>query len=956
MKVDEAKTGSAFLIRVRKYALWILGVFVLYGIFGFFVFPGLVKQFVLTRLSESLHRPVAIRRVAINPLSLSLVMEGLEIRGREEEAEIFAAFDGLYLNLQLSSLWRRGPVIDEIRLVNPRIRFARLAENRYNFSDLIAPKEEESAEKIEKAKDAKLAFSLNNIQVSGGHFEFDDRVIGEKYVASDLALRLPFFSSMAYATEIFVEPHFSAILDGAPIEIKGQSKPFSASRESEFKLVLRQVPLPKFFAYFPTGMPVLLKSGALDTDLTFVFDLARGLKPRMTFSGTAAVRDLEMSEANGSLLLKLARLDLALAADPFGGKYQIERLSLDAPEVAVRADRAGKIVWRDFLPKTKSARDAPALNWSLAEGIIRGGRLRWSDASLAKGAPIDFETIEALVRNLDGKGGMADFGMTFALKGQEKHAGEVKISGKLGIAPFEADFGLNARTVDLLPWQPYFSGMLNLDLKRGQVSANGQAQLRRLTSQGTMTGGFSGELTIGNFLSLDKARSDFLRWKSLHLGGIDARFGPGSVAISDIALSDFFARLIVSPEGRLNLFDIARQEAATSTEAGPALPLSIDRITLQGGSVHFTDHFIKPNYSARLGEIGGRLSGLSSAPETQASLELRGQYDRVAPLKILARINPLSAQPYLDLQAEVQGVDLTALSAYSGKYAGYAIDKGKLSLFVKYKIENRQLEAENRLFLDQLSFGGAVESADATTLPVRLAVSLLKNRKGEIDINLPVSGSLDDPQFSVGGLILRMLVNLLTKAAISPFALIGSMLGGEELDDVAFDPGRATLTPEATERLEKLAGALIERPGLKFEIEGRADPDQDTEGLKRARLERKIRVIKRGEGEDDAPQVFTAEEYPGLLARVYAEEDFPKPRNMIGFVKTLPVEEMEKLILAHTRVGEDDLKMLADRRAKAVRDWLIAREVDAGRIFLLPSKVGIAEEGKPASGASFSLK
>ena len=159
---------------------------------------------------------------------------------------------------------------------------------------------------------------------------------------------------------------------------------------------------------------------------------------------------------------------------------------------------------------------------------------------------------------------------------------------------------------------------------------------------------------------------------------------------------------------------------------------------------------------------------------------MRGNYDNVAPLTIAAQINPLSGKPYLDLQADVKGIELTALSAYSGKYAGYAIDKGKLSLFVKYKIENDQLEAENRVFLDQLTFGDAVDSPEATSLPVKLAVSLLKNRAGEIDINLPISGSLNDPEFSVGGLVIKVIVNLLGKALTSPFALIGSMFGGGE--------------------------------------------------------------------------------------------------------------------------------------------------------------------------------
>jgi len=401
------------------------------------------------------------------------------------------------------------------------------------------------------------------------------------------------------------------------------------------------------------------------------------------------------------------------------------------------------------------------------------------------------------------------------------------------------------------------------------------------------------------------------------------------------------------------------------------MPIKIDKVTLQGGQVRFTDNFVKPNYTATLKQIGGHVTGLSSAPNSIANVDLRGSYDEVAPLVLTAKINPLSVKPYLDLQAEVKGIELTPFSSYSGKYAGYAIEKGKLSLFVKYKIENDQLTAENRVFLDQLTFGDPVESPDATKLPVKLAIALLQNRNGEIDINLPISGSLNDPQFSIGGLVVKVIVNLFVKAVTAPFALIGSMFGGdsEQLSNVEFDFGRAAITPDAQKRLENLAKALTDRPALKLEIEGRVDSEQDREGLKSARIERKVQALKREDltksgVESGSAETLTvsAEEYPVLLERVYKAEKFPKPRNMVGMVKGLPVDEMEKLILANSKVDDEDLRDLGDRRAKAVQEWLVEHGVSAEQVFLLPSKLG-EETGKPAaenkaksSRADFSLK
>ena len=1120
--------------RTRKYGLRLAIAFVLIGVLGFLVLPPIVKHVLLGTVSEALHRPVTIKAISINPYALSVTLEGLEIKEREG-AETFVGFDSLYLNLQSTSLVRWGPVVNEIKLVNPRFRIVRLEENRYNFSDLLdefmtKPKEDGPTP----------AFSLNNIQVSGGTVEFEDRVVDEKHAITDVALTLPFVSSMTYATDIFVEPHFSANINGAPIDIKGRSKPFAETMESEFLLALDNVQLPKYFDYSPVKLPVTMESGGLDTDLTLVFRQEQGKAPKLLLSGSAVVKNLKAVESAGQQpLVSFKQLDVVIgSADLLGGKYAVERVVMDSPEVSARISREGRVNWLDLLPVSSSP-EAPAgqpsaaIEWSLGEVRVAGGALHWKDESNPRIFQANVDAINVVVRHLDSKETVADFDVAWKVDGGDwlkvdefavkdgkldlarrqvhigdarvkggralmrrtaegriewieppalrlaeaaqkdtsapwkvtvakyvgediglrfedsavspktvhtvealnfdladlssepgqsaqikmgfklNRKGEVEIDGKLSPVPLDANLNLRVKSVELLPLQPYFSERLNIDITRGQVTVDGNIQLQQAKagksdSSGGLSGGFTGQVTVGDFYAVDKLNSaDFLRWKSFHLAKVDVQVGPESVSVGEVALSDFFARVIVSPEGKLNLLQIVRKDekaeakpdkarekepekagespsapnvvesaenkatAPVAPDNQPVMPIKIGKITLQGGNVRFTDNFIKPNYTANLRQIGGRITGLSSEPGTQASLELRGSYDNVAPLSVIAKINPLSAKPYLDLQADVKGIELTSLSAYAAKYAGYAIDKGKLSVFVKYKIENDQLEAENRVFLDQLTFGDAVDSPDATKLPVRLAVSLLKNRNGEIDINLPISGSLNDPQFSVGGLVVKVVVNLLAKAVTSPFALIGSMFGSsEELSNVEFEYGRAGLTTDSINRLENLAKALIDRPGLKLEIEGKVDPAQDPEGLKRARIDRKVRALKREEmtkknvesGSAETVEV-SAQEYPVLLERVYRDEKFPKPRNMVGLVKTLPVEEMEKLMLANSAVDEDDLRELGDRRAKAVRDWLLAHEVPAERVFLLPTKVEAATESKqdgekPVKGsrADFSLK
>ena len=370
-------------------------------------------------------------------------------------------------------------------------------------------------------------------------------------------------------------------------------------------------------------------------------------------------------------------------------------------------------------------------------------------------------------------------------------------------------------------------------------------------------------------------------------------------------------------------------------------------MTLQGGKVNFSDQHIKPNYSASLVEIGGRVSGLSSEEGRLADIDLRGNLENSAPLEIVGKINPLAKDLFLDLHVNFRDVDLSPLSPYAGWYAGYGIEKGKLTLNLKYHIEKRKLESDNKVFLDQFTFGGAVDSPKATKLPVKLAVALLKDRQGEIRLDIPVTGSLDDPKFSIWGVVWKILGNLLVKAATSPFALLGAVFGGgEQLSYLEFDPGHFDIPAAEEGKLAHLEKILQDRPGLKLEIEGHVDVEKDREAMRQRIFRRKVAaqkladLVKTGQPAPALDNVrVEAAEYPKYLARAYKAEKFPKPRNFIGIAKDLPVPEMEKLMLTHIQVTDDDLRRLAMERASRVRDRLVASgKVESGRIFLVEPK------------------
>jgi hypothetical protein len=379
--------------------------------------------------------------------------------------------------------------------------------------------------------------------------------------------------------------------------------------------------------------------------------------------------------------------------------------------------------------------------------------------------------------------------------------------------------------------------------------------------------------------------------------------------------------------------------------------------------VNFSDRFIQPNYTADLTELTGRLSAFSSvSPDGSpqlADLELRGRAEGTASLEVLGKINPLAKPLALDIRGKVRDLELPPLSPYTIKYAGHGIERGKLSVDVAYRIQpDGQLTASNQVILNQLRFGDKVEGAPAS-LPVKLAVALLADRNGVIDINLPVSGSLNDPQFRLGPIIFKVIVNLVVKAITSPFSLLASAFGGggDELSQVTFAPGSAVLTPQAAQTLDKVAKALADRPALTMSVVGTAALEAEREAFKRERLQgllvaekRRAQVVAGSNG--TATVTVSPAEAPELLKAVYKRADMPKPRNLVGMVKDIPQPEMEALLLASIAVSEERMRELATARAVAVRDYLAGRQLPLERLFLGAPRTGVDKPATPGAAAA----
>jgi hypothetical protein len=553
-------------------------------------------------------------------------------------------------------------------------------------------------------------------------------------------------------------------------------------------------------------------------------------------------------------------------------------------------------------------------------------------------------------------------------------------NGKLRIERFPAQL-----------FAPYVTDQVQLSLLRAQAGYNGSVNLRQLPTGLDVAA--NGDLLFGDvhIATLPEAGAaanltntdELLSWQSFALKGVKLAMKPGvrpQLEIGEAALSDFYSRLIITEQGRFNLQDVtgapppaaaasvpvataatASSAASAPARAEPGLPLDIrvGATKLNNGKVDFSDHFVRPNYSAALTELNGQLGAFSSGSREMATLELRGRAAGTALLEISGQINPSVKPLALDMRAKASDLELAPFSPYAGKYAGYAIERGKLSMDVAYKIDaDGKLDAKNQVVLNQLTFGDKVESKAATKLPVLLAVALLKDRNGVIDVNLPVSGSVNDPQFSVGGIIFKVIINLLTKAITSPFSLLaGGGGGGDDLSLVEFRPGTAQISPAGAGAIDKVAKALTDRPALKMTVTGAADPNSERDAFQAATLEARLVAEQRREGlragapgaapsaAASAPVTLAADERARLLKQLYKDTELPnKPLNVLGFAKDVSGPEMETLLKARAPVTEEAMRALALQRGIAVRDALMAKGLPSERLFLAAPKLRVSGE------------
>ena len=956
-----------------KLAAWIAGVLValvgLYAWAGYRQAPRLIAEKLPAAVAAATGQRLTLGSVAVDPFALSVDVTGLSLTG-PDGAPLLGA-NRIFIDAELASLWRRSLVLRSIVLDEPAVDLVLRKDGKLNLVTALAPKARAAPAREARAP---LRISVGEIVVNRGRLD-----------ASDLRRAVPLHERLApinvrvqdFTTAAGEAGRFEIVgrgEHGAALSLDGQvvAQPFAL----DGRLTVRHLPAETAWRFAGAYDRIAPPSGEIDLstryriasgeggariDLTALDIDARALAVRAAGADSEWIRIAGLAERGGSIAVHdaLVRLpDIAmqgLEVHAWSGEDGHLNLAALAPQAQVPPPASQAATAQDAASRKDWRIEAPKLR-------IAGSRIAYEDRRAPSTVSYRLAPFD-----LDVDGYASDGGPVKAvLRGTFNDTGRIAVEGEWRPAEPGGEFTVDAAQLPVPFLQPYLERRTDLVLEDGTLAVKGKVRIARPVGTAPRID-FDGQATLAGFRSVDRElRQAFIRFGALSLSGIRYRTSPASLRVRDVLASGAYFKLVIAPDRTTNLADVlspprlraragdgdavgARAHTAgTSTQAPRRMPMRIDRIRVERSSANFADLSIRPGFATGILDLAGSVSGLSSDPGARAAVKLDGKVDRYAPVEIRGSANWLAASSYTNLDANFHNIELPTFTPYSGKFMGYEIEKGKLDAHFSYLIEHRRLDAKHRFVLDGFTLGERVDSADAVHLPVKLAVALLKDRNGVIDIDLPVSGSLDDPQFRVGPLVWKALKNLLVKIATAPFALIGSLFGaGEEVRFVEFAYGSAALDAPAREQLASVGKALTDRPQLALEVPLVVDGAHDRDALVEQRFEAMVGGAA-SRGLRDSDPAAWQKVLDAAWRRATGERRAPRPERAkdedAGSWAQRVIAADEAALRSRIVVPDTDLAALARARADAVRDALVAGGLAPERVFVVT--------GEPAADAT----
>jgi uncharacterized protein involved in outer membrane biogenesis len=954
----------------------IVALVALYSLLGFLILPGVALRIANQQLAKYATVPAHLERIELNPFSLELTLWGLQLGepGKEQ-----VGFDRLYANLSLDSLWSKALHLEAVELDKPRNQVLFAKDGTLNLTTLF--KLPPSEAKPDEPPSDPFPLRIGSIKLKQGLLHFQDMRPSEpiEFLYDNMNLELKNLSTLpddnADMTLVANGPN------GGRIDWNGTLSLSPIASQGTLKVTDAKMKL--FWPYVRDAVPLVLQDGLVSLQTQYKLNLAKQTELLLD-NATLRVAPFAINAPDGRPLARLANLEVSeTTVDLVKQQVSVGKLRSDKLETWAALEKDGQLDWQKLFasqpakatPKEKAepaaagpapepqSANEPAKPWQvlLKDVQLRNYLVHLADRSQKEPVALDVGPLNV---DLQGFDSLNQAPFTLKLDTGVGKQGKLQAAGQVNLAPIQAKLDVSTRDIDLRVAQAYVSPFILLELRSGMLDSDLQVDLKNTTPLAfTVTG----KAQVSQLHTLDTIKSrDFVKWQQVNVDGLSYVHGD-ALSIDKVTLQEPYARFIINEDRTTNVNDLLIPQPAGAKPSSPAttapassskpLGIHIGQVDIKNGSANFADLSLTPNFATAVQQLNGQIGTIDNRKPVPAKVDVKGKVDRYAPVTIKGALNPFNPLASLDIATSFKRVELTTLTPYSGKFAGYRIRKGRLNLDLHYLITNGQLKAENKVVVEQLQLGEKVDSPDAVDLPIRLAVALLKDTQGKISIELPVSGDLNNPQCSVMPIVWQTLRNLVLRAAQAPFKFIGGLItggGSQDLGNVAFAPGSSTLSGDAQAALDKLASALKERPELRLEIEGTSAQASDGPLIAQQRLEREYQATwykilqRRG---DKVP----------ANASMLVVDDSDKPAMLEGIYRTRlkqqPPAEWEQLSRDERTAKLRDavikswaestalLRTLGQERASSIKDYLVDKgKLEDDRVYFIDTSLGQPEK------------
>ena len=969
----------------------------LYAAAGFWLVPKLIRSQATDYVSTELHKSLSLGEIRFNPFTFELDMRDIAIadQGRRAGQRPIVALRRLYLDFQASSLWRRAYTFRQVELEAPYADTIIRPDGSLNLADLL-PKPEKPDEPLPHVW-------IENLSVHRGHVDFADRSRRRPVtkVLSPIEFRLKDFHTtpagggfrLAAASKEGERFVWAGQLSLRPLASEGRLRISALKARSVYEFIGDELPFQLTQGVFDLGgqyrFSVVPNSGTrLDATLPEISATGLGLRARGVDGDWVTVPKATL--ANTRVSLQESRIT-------------IDTLRVSGLKATLWREADGSLNIERLLEGTGAAEapappNAPADDWKFALGRLE---MDQADVSFEDRTVKPATTFHLAPLALTASGLSLDLDKPVPITVRTTINGHapLTIEGEVVPETVAAKLQVDVSKLPLLEVKPYLPDYPALELKSGVAAAKGQLTLEPEEAPGPGIR-FAGDATVTGFELIEAAnKNPFVSWDRLDALDLVYTTGPDALTVQTVRIERPFARVIVAPDRSINLVTLfgdsapAAGNAATPAKAAPSksapsksaptrsrllrpeaarpapkaasseptMPITIGKLVLASGTMSFADYSIQPNFQARVEALRGSITGLSIGGPRLAKIDLAGHViNRFSPVRITGETNLLEYDQHTDIRMEFRNIELPIFNPYSDRYAGYAIAKGKLTTQLHYRIDDRKLAADHHIVVEQLQWGEATDSKEKVSLPIRLATSLLKDRNGVINLDLPVTGTLDDPKFRLWPVIWQIIKNLVVKIVTAPFDFIGSLFkGAEQAQFVDFAPGSAELPEGAKSALASLAQGLADRPALQLDVPAGPGIEADAAALTEqhflaalasidSRKGPKYAELDRGDKIDVLEDLYRQEfgNRPQPPDAAAPEEDTTRKERRAAR-KDSEIEWLEQQLRPRYRAAQDELVKLGQARATAVQEALLAGgAIDPARVFLAGNRQVEAKDDK----------